>query len=115
MGRPRHELPASGDRVDGPEAMTAERVEGIVQRHCTSKHRYANPGAARGAARSARDRTGERISSYRCSFAGGTRASAHWHIGHVPSVAALQDIADAIRYRAQHPGALGEHPGGERS
>jgi hypothetical protein len=82
-------------------AMNAAEVHQIVDRCCTSKHCYATPGEARRAARTARARTGKPISAYRCPFTGGTRAQAHWHIGHVPSLADLERIALAIRTRHQ--------------
>lgn len=81
--------------------MTDDELQRIVERTCTDKARYDNPGAARRAAAAARARRGIRISAYRCPFAGGTRATAHWHIGRVPSVASIERIAVAIRHRAQ--------------
>lgn len=84
-----------------PAAMTDDELAQIIERTCTNKRRYLNPGAARGAAFSARARSGLPINPYRCPFGDGTRANAHWHIGRIPSFASLKRMAAAIRHRAQ--------------
>lgn len=93
--------------MDGPTVspivgtMTAEEVAEVVERTCTSKYRYDDPALSRSVAWRVRDRTMRPVRAYRCPFGDGTRAHAHWHVGHVPSMAALQRIADATRVRAQ--------------
>lgn len=69
----------------------------VIDRACRTKHAFDLPGDARHAAREATLRTGDRIRAYRCPFGDGTRKHAHWHIGHIPSLEGLEDIARAIR------------------
>lgn len=69
----------------------------VIDRACRSKHPFDTPGEARRVARQDSLRTGERIRAYRCPFGDGTSKVAHWHVGHVPSLEGLQDIARAIR------------------
>ena len=61
------------------ELMAADELQEIITRACTGRH----------------------INAYRCPFGDGTRANAHWHIGHVPSVASLERLAVAVRQHAQ--------------
>lgn len=42
---------------------------------------------------------GRAVTAYRCPWCGS------WHLGHVPSIDRLREIADAIRARAQDPAA----------
>lgn len=69
----------------------------VIDRACRSKHDYSTPGEARSAAREASRRSGGIIRPYRCPFGDGCRHHAHWHIGHLPSLERLADIARAIR------------------
>ncbi len=46
-------------------------------------------------------RKGEPMSAYRCPWA--TAADPHWHVGHTPSLHRLEEIAAAIRNRANDP------------
>ena len=87
--------------LEGVDAAEAARV---VERVCEAKHRYSDPGGAWRAARAVRGRTGSAVRAYRCPFSGGTRATAHWHIGHVPSIDSLRRVAAAIRIRTQRIG-----------
>jgi hypothetical protein len=111
MGRARHQ---AGTRVQVPDGLgrrerdhglaldlTPEQVATVVRRVCTSKRPIRSPLAARHVAEHVRRRTARPIAAYRCPFAGSSRASVHWHIGHVPSLASLKRIAAAIRVRAQ--------------
>lgn len=91
--------PGTLEGVDGAEAAR------VVERVCGAKHRFDDPGRAWQAARAVRRRTGSAVRAYRCPFSGGTRAAAHWHIGHVPSVDSLRVVAAAIRIRTQRIGA----------
>jgi len=94
--RPR--LPVTLEGVDAAEAAR------VVERVCEAKYRYGDPGGAWRAARAVRWRTGSAVRAYRCPFSGGTRAMAHWHIGHVPSIDSLRVVAAAIRVRTQRIG-----------
>jgi hypothetical protein len=75
--------------------------EAVIDRACRSKHDYPTPGDARAAAREASRRSGDTIRSYRCPFGDGCWKHAHWHIGHLPSLDSLRDIARAIREHHQ--------------
>lgn len=98
MDRPRPLLAVTLDGIDAAEAAR------VAERVCGSKQRYEDPGSAWGAVRAVRRRTGGDLRAYRCPFSGGTRAAAHWHIGHVPSIGSLRRVAAAIRIRAQRIG-----------
>lgn len=100
--RPRPLLAVTLDGIDAAEATR------VVERVCGSKVRYGDPGRAWQAARAVRRRTGSPLRAYRCPFSGGTRAAAHWHTGHVPSIESLRRVAAAIRFRAQRIGMTDE-------
>jgi len=102
---PRNPAPSLAPFPGTLDGVSADEAARIVERACGSKERYSGPGAARRAARRIRGRTGRDVQPYRCPFSGGMRAAAHWHIGHVPSIASLGRIAAAIRIRAQGIGA----------
>lgn len=72
-------------------------AEMVIDHACRTKHEYTTPGEARAAAREASRRSGDIIRSYRCPFGDGCWKHAHWHIGHLPSLEGLADIARAIR------------------
>ena len=72
--------------------------EAVIDRACRSKKRYESVAHAAHDAAVLRAR-GERVFQYRCPFGDGTRAHAHFHVGHVPSLERLEDIARAIRER----------------
>lgn len=74
----------------------------VIEHACLRKRRYTTPGEARDVARRMNDQarresgvTPYRV--YRCPFGDGCRHHAHFHVGHVPSLEGLQDIARAIR------------------
>lgn len=69
----------------------------VVEHACGRKRAFDTPGEARRVARSASRSSGDLIRSYRCPFGDGCRAHAHWHVGHLPSLEGLEDIARAIR------------------
>jgi len=73
------------------------RVE--LERGCAGKVPLGKR-AARSIAEQAR-REGNRVTAYRCPWA----EDGHWHTGHVPSMQRVEQIADAIRQRAQDPAA----------
>jgi hypothetical protein len=72
--------------------------EAVIERACTRKARLG----MRTAQRLARWKRveGHEVSAYRCPFCGS------WHVGHVPSVEGLEQLARAIR--DQHGNAPGE-------
>jgi hypothetical protein len=63
----------------------------VEDRACRRKHRFSNVHDAFRAAERASKRSGRQIVKYRCPFCG------TFHIGRVPSMAVLREIADAIR------------------
>lgn len=67
------------------------RHQAVVDRACGRKQPMDMLEAKRLARRLRRD--GDTASAYRCPFA----ESEHWHVGHVPSLVALESIAAAIR------------------
>lgn len=74
----------------------------MVERVCTRKRPMSNDVARRVAQRH-RD-AGEPFSAYGCPFSPPGRRHwhvGHWHVGHTASLFRLQEIADAIRARAQ--------------
>src|SRR5262245_41619735 len=84
-GSKRH--PKSKPGSAGPQrgllgAISADEVATIIHRACTSKERFGAPGPARRTARRLSAATGDRVRAYRCPFGDGTRARAHWHVGH---------------------------------
>lgn len=69
--------------------MTPAEADAIRDHACTRKHRLGLDAASRVAA----DTPG--LAKYRCPFC------RSWHVGHVPSLDALQQIAAAIRVLSQ--------------
>lgn len=72
----------------------AERAKGCVGKTCYGQ-RLARVVAERLRAE------GVAVTAYRCPWG----ETPHWHLGHVPSIDRLHEIADAIRARAQDPAA----------
>lgn len=67
--------------------MTPAEAEQVRSRSCESKNAYSMEGARTVAATA-----GGIVRAYRCPF-----LRSHWHVGHVPTVEKLTEIADAIR------------------
>lgn len=65
-----------------------------ADRACDGKHPYGRKTAREIAARM-RAQDGEDVCAYRCPWG----RTAHWHVGHTPSVERLERIAAAIRNR----------------
>jgi hypothetical protein len=68
----------------------------VRERTCDRKIRYG-PRLARSTAARMRGQ-GENVSAYRCPF---SAPETHWHVGHMPSMESLQELADAVRYALQ--------------
>lgn len=68
-------------------------AEQVVARVCGQKRRYHDPRDARRDAEHLTRKEHVPIGWYRCPF-GDDR---HWHVGHVPSLHGLQQIARVIR------------------
>lgn len=71
-------------------------AEQIRHRTCEGKSKIDSPVAARRFAKEAEANphpgTGGPIRAYRCPFCGS------WHLGHVPSVKGMADLAAAVRF-----------------
>lgn len=78
--------------------MTAHASTSWVVEHACGRKRALDRRHAQKVARAARER-GERVSAYPCPFC------ESWHVGHVPSLDSMEDIARAIR--DQHGNAPG--------
>lgn len=61
---------------------------------CGCKSRFGRD-TARGRAGELTVETGEAIRAYRCPFGGD-----HWHVGHVPTMETVAEVAAAIRFFA---------------
>lgn len=68
-------------------------VVSLEDRACGTK-RKMGAARARDVAQALTDRTGERISPYRCPWCQA------WHVGHTPSMATVTDLAKHIRERS---------------
>lgn len=77
--------------------MTAEEFAAVKERACGNKIPHSRDTARRIAEHHRAE--GDLVGAYRCPFCPGK----HWHVGHVPSMESLQQIADAIRYHEQDP------------
>lgn len=72
--------------------MTTDRALRIVERACGRKTPMSL-SAARAVARDLTRRAGVPVRPYRCPF----RHRQSWHVGHAPSWAAIEELADVLR------------------
>jgi len=82
--------------------MTARAAAGVLARSCTNKHRYDDRVHARSDAHGLRTHQGHDVTAYQCPF-GSITGGVHFHVGHTPDQGAVERIAAAVRYFAQHP------------
>lgn len=66
------------------------KTRAIIEHACLEKKRWSRNGAWDAVARLRRK--GDQVSAYRCPFKGD-----HWHVGHIPSMATVEDLALAVR------------------
>lgn len=74
--------------------MTPGEAAAVKERACTSKHLYTDPALALADARKLSRKQGEAIRHYPCPF---HHSEPTWHVGHVPSLRSMEDLAMAIR------------------
>jgi hypothetical protein len=86
-----------GERGHDVDRFSDDELANIEERVCGTKRRL-HRREARTVAQRFRHH-GHRVSPYRCPFCGS------WHVGHVPSMTTVAQIAQAIRQRAYPPAA----------
>ncbi len=92
--RNRHPAQPFADVLDevGPPEEAVVDIDWIRQKHCGTKVRRSRNNARAVANRLSQEK-GAAYEAYRCVLC------AHWHVGHVASLAFLRDLATVIRSR----------------